>query len=88
MSSEVEVLQLFCACSAFLWPRGWWAGPLSLRKVTAKKLPRLRSIPTCESGGFKKFMEQGVEKELLFCDTFAHEGEEVRETFTLDKNTI
>jgi hypothetical protein len=33
-------------------------------------------------------MEQGVEKELLFCDTFAHEGEEVRETFIQVKNTI
>lgn len=33
-------------------------------------------------------MEQGTEKELLFCDTFAHEGEEVRETFVRVKNTI
>ena len=33
-------------------------------------------------------MEQGLEKELLFCDTFAHEGEEVREAFTLEKSTV
>ena len=45
MSSELQSFAAVFVFAAFLWPRGWWAGPLSLRKVTAKLTKITESLP-------------------------------------------